>query len=289
MHEAPLLDGAGHQVGWMASIQDISEQKHNAEFMREQADRIHKMSRLMSMGEMASALAHELNQPLSAATSYISAGLNLISDPEDETSFNEATRYFESARSQAERAGEIIKRVRQFVGHTAPTLAPVNLAVVVNDLLALMRLQSPEANGRIKTTLEDGLPLVFADKILLEQIILNLTKNAFEAMEHVTSDRKEVRISCTTSRGQVVVAVADRGEGLGADRDRILSSTFLTTKPGGLGMGLSVCRSALELLGSKLEYRSSLEGGAEFFFALRSVRPAFAERQASEASGWPVG
>jgi two-component system sensor histidine kinase DctS len=286
MHEAPLLDGSGRQVGWMASIQDVSEQKQNAELMREQADRIQKMSRLMSMGEMASALAHELNQPLSAATSYISAGLNLIADPEDETSLDDATRYFGNARSQAERAGEIIKRVRQFVGHTTPTLTPVNLAVVVNDLLALIRLQSSEASGKVKTTLEDGLPPVLADQILLEQIILNLTKNAFEAMVHIEPARKEVRISCTRrDANEVMVAVSDRGEGLGADRDRILSSTFLTTKPGGLGMGLAVCRSALELLGSKLDYRTGAEGGAEFFFILRPVHLAAVERSpAPEAS-----
>ena len=273
MHEAPLLDGSGRQVGWMASVQDVSEQKYNAELMRAQANRIQQMSRLMSMGEMASALAHELNQPLSAATSYISAGLNMVADPQDETSFAEATRYFGNAKTQAERAGEIIKRVRQFVGHTTPSLAHVNLAVVVHDLLALIRLQFSDASGKISTVLEDDLPLVLADQILLEQVILNLTKNALEAMVNVSPEQKQVRISCTArDRSEVVVAVADGGQGLGADRDRILSSTFLTTKPDGLGMGLAVCRSALELLGSKLEYKASVQGGAEFFFVLRSVR-----------------
>jgi two-component system sensor histidine kinase DctS len=174
------------------------------------------------------------------------------------------------------------------VGHTTPSLTQVNLAVVVNDLLALIRLQSSEASGRVKTILEDGLPLVLADQILLEQIILNLTKNAFEAMVDVEPARKEVRISCTRrDPNEVVVAVSDRGEGLGAERDRILSSTFLTTKPGGLGMGLAVCRSALELLGSKLDYRTSSEGGAEFFFILRPVHLGVVERStASEAGSW---
>ena len=112
-----------------------------------------------------------------------------------------------------------------------------------------------------------------ADRILLEQIILNLTKNAFEAMARLEPARREVTIACQTgsSPSEIEVAVADRGCGLGANSDNILSSTFLTTKPGGLGMGLAVCRSALELLGSRLSYRATPHGGAEFHFVLRAA------------------
>ena len=151
MHEAPLLDGLGAQIGWMASVQDISEQKRNTELLREQADRIQKMSRLMTMGEMASALAHELNQPLSAATAYISAGINIIADPTEDAGLDQAIQYFGKAKAQTDRAGKIIRRVRQFVGSSAPILAPVNLVDIVGDLLALIRLQSQEVDGRIKT------------------------------------------------------------------------------------------------------------------------------------------
>ena len=273
MHEAPLLDGSGAQIGWMASVQDISEHKRSTELLREQAERIQKMSRLMTMGEMASALAHELNQPLSAATSYISAGINLIRDPSDGAGLHEAVDYLGKAKLQTDRAGEIIRRVRQFVGNSAPTLAPVNIVDIVVGLLALIRMQSLEVDGRIKTVLGDGLPLVWADRILLEQIILNLTKNAFEAMTHLERADREVVIACRrgNSASEVMVVVTDSGGGLGESSDKILSSTFVTTKPGGLGMGLAVCRSALELLGSKLAYRGAAHGGAEFYFVLRAA------------------
>ena len=273
MHEAPLLDGAGAQIGWMASVQDISERKRNTELLREQADRIQKMSRLMTMGEMASALAHELNQPLSAATSYISAGINIIADPREDAGLDDAVQYFGKAKNQTDRAGEIIRRVRQFVGNSAPILTPVNVVDIIVGLLALIRLQSQEVDGRIKTVLGEGLPLVMADRILLEQIILNLTKNAFEAMVQLEPAKREVMIACQigSNSDEIMVVVSDSGCGLGANSDKILSSTFLTTKPGGLGMGLAVCRSALELLGSRLSYRNAPHGGAEFQFILRAA------------------
>jgi two-component system, LuxR family, sensor histidine kinase DctS len=273
MHETPLLDGSGVQIGWMASVQDISDQKRSTELLREQTDRIQKMSRLMTMGEMASALAHELNQPLSAATSYISAGINLIADPSEEAGLEDAVDYFGKAKLQTGRAGEIIRRVRQFVGNSAPVLAPVNIAEIVVGLLALIQLQSMEVDGRIKTVLGERLPPVMADRILLEQIILNLTKNAFEAVTHLELARREVVVTCQcgSSANEVVVIVTDCGVGLGEASDKILSSTFVTTKPGGLGMGLAVCRSALELLGSKLSYRGAPHGGAEFYFVLRAA------------------
>jgi two-component system sensor histidine kinase DctS len=273
IHEAPLLDGSGVQIGWMASIQDITEQKRNSELLREQADRMQKMSRLMTMGEMASALAHELHQPLSAATSYISAGLNVIADPPTDTGLDHAVEYFGKAKTQTDRAGQIIRRVRQFVGNSARILAPVDVVEIIEGLLALIRLQSQEVNGRIRTALGEGLPLVMADRVLLEQVILNLTKNGFEAMVDVAPAQREVMIACRQSdtADEIEVRVADRGCGLGENSDKILSSTFLTTKPDGLGMGLAVCRSALELLGSRLCYRNAADGGAEFHFTLRAI------------------
>jgi len=272
MHEAPLLDGSGAQIGWMASVQNISEQKRNSELLREQATRIQKMSRLMTMGEMASALAHELNQPLSAATSFISAGLNVVADP-TQSGLGQALDYFEKAKTQTYRAGEIIRRVRQFVGQSAPTLAPLNLRDILVELLPLIKLQASDANGQVSTSLGDGLPPVLADRILFEQIILNLTKNAFEAMANIDSARRHVHIFFEVEGqvGNVTVGVRDHGPGLDGSSDVVLSRSFVTTKPDGLGMGLAVCRSALELLGSKLSYRNAAEEGAEFRFVLRAA------------------
>jgi two-component system sensor histidine kinase DctS len=225
------------------------------------------------MGEMASALAHELNQPLSAATSFISAGLNIAAEPTKEAGLVQALEYFEKAKVQTYRAGEIIRRVRQFVGQSAPTLAPLNLRDIVVELLPLIRLQASDANGQVSTSLGDGVPPVLADRILIEQIILNLTKNAFEAMANIDSARRKVHIffEVEDRAGNVTVGVRDHGPGLEGNSDLVLARSFVTTKPDGLGMGLAVCRSALELLGSKLSYRSGSEEGAEFRFVLQAA------------------
>ncbi len=277
MHEAPLLDGSGTQIGWMASVQDISEQKRNAELLRVQGDRIQKMARLMTMGEMASALAHELNQPLAAATSYITAGLNMVNDPlHDGASVQAATDYFGKARTQTNRAGEIIKRVRQFVGHSVPALARLDAREVIKDLLPLIRLQAGDADSAVVMRLDRPLPAVLADRVLLEQIILNLTKNAFEAMSTLKPAHKRVEIFGELLRSGggaplVLLGVRDRGPGLGERSEQILSSTLTTTKPGGLGMGLAICRKASELLGTTLEYQAAPGGGAQFQFTLRAA------------------
>jgi two-component system sensor histidine kinase DctS len=140
-------------------------------------------------------------------------------------------------------------------------------------LLPLIKLQASDANGRISTSLGDDLPPVLADRILIEQIILNLTKNAFEAMANIDATRRHVHIffEAEGPAGNVTVGVRDHGPGLDGTSDLALSRSFVTTKPDGLGMGLAVCRSALELLGSKLSYRPASEEGAEFRFVLRAA------------------
>ncbi len=273
VHEAPLLDGSGTQIGWMASVQDISEQKRNAELLRVQGDRIQRMARLMTMGEMASALAHELNQPLAAATSYLTAGLNLVEQAGGDAGADAtASGYFAKARGQTQRAGEIIKRVRQFVGHSTPNLAALDVLTVLRELVPLIKLQALDAEASISIEYDASLPPVLADRVLLEQIVLNLTRNAIEAVSGLAPPLKRVEIfgcSAADSRRAVVLGVRDRGPGLGAEGLRALGSTFNTTKPGGLGMGLAVCRKAAELLGSSLEYAPRPDGGAEFRLELK--------------------
>lgn len=278
MHEAPLLDGRGTQIGWMASVLDVSEQKRSAEFLREQNERVHRMSRLMTMGEMASALAHELNQPLSAINSYVMAGLNTIESARGIPRVSEAAGYFEKAKSQTDRAGTIIRRVRQFVGQAGPILGDVALDEVVSELLPLIRLQASGPEEQVVLRLAGGgRDSVLADRVLLEQVLLNLTKNAFEAMRGTALPWREVVIftnSDDSAPGTITLGVRDNGPGMPTGEGPVMTTSFSTTKPGGLGMGLAVCRTALELMGSRLHYGVAPGGGAEFRFALKCVRPS---------------
>ena len=274
VHEAPLLDGGGTQIGWMASVLDVSEQKRSAEFLREQNERVHRMSRLMTMGEMASALAHELNQPLSAINSYVMAGLNTIESARGIPRVSEAAGYFERAKAQTDRAGTIIRRVRQFVGQAGPILGEVALDEVVSELLPLIRLQASGPEEQVVLRLAGGRDSVLADRVLLEQVLLNLTKNGFEAMRGTALPRREVVIftnSDDSAPGTITLGVRDDGPGMSTDEGPVMTTSFSTTKPGGLGMGLAVCRTALELMGSRLHYGVAPGGGAEFRFALKCV------------------
>ena len=272
VQEAPLLDGRGAQIGWMASVLDVSEQKRSAEFLRQQNERVHRMSRLMTMGEMASALAHELNQPLSAINSYIIAGLNTIEAARGAPRVSEAAGYFEKAKSQTDRAGTIIRRVRQFVGQAGPVLGEVAVDEVLSELLPLIRLQASGSQEQVVLELAEGCGSVLADRVLLEQVLLNLTKNAFEAMRGTELPRREIIVftmSDDSLPDTITLGVRDHGPGMAAPEGSVMTTSFSTTKPGGLGMGLAVCRTALELMGSRLLYVVVPGGGAEFRFSLR--------------------
>ncbi|WP_261527992.1 sensor histidine kinase [Burkholderia multivorans] len=274
INEAPLRDGTGRQVGWTASIVDISEQKRTQELQRTQNEQLHHMSRVMTMGEMASALAHELNQPLAAANSYCTAALNLMTGEAPQDDAGGPRELLAKGRHQVERAGQIIRRVQQFVRKTTPSLGPVAPDAVITGLLPLVQLQTSRSGERVDTMIEPALPPVLADRVLLEQVLLNLTRNAFDAMAHLPASERIVliraeRIAASEGDPAVVrIGVRDRGRGLPDDARDALERPFFTTKPDGMGMGIAVCRSALETMHSRLRYAPSGDGAC-FYFDLR--------------------
>lgn len=274
--EAPLLDGDGRQTGWMASIMDISEQKRAQEFQRLQDERMNHMARLMTMGEMASALAHELNQPLAAINSYCSAATNLLDYADREAAAardvdGDVHALVSKARIQSERAGQIIGRVHDFVRKSDPVLEAVALAEVVDELLPLVRLQTSRSGEAVQVKADKDLPPVQADRVLLEQVLLNLTRNAFDAMEDLPPAARRVLITLETlpdeDGGRLRVAVRDWGHGLIDGARQALEEPFFTTKPRGMGMGLAMCRSALERMRARLHFEA-LDVGARFYFDL---------------------
>jgi two-component system sensor histidine kinase DctS len=279
--EAPLLDGSGRQTGWMASIMDVTGQKKTEAILRSQDERMNHRSRLITLGEMASALAHELNQPLAAINSYCSAADNLLRYADRDAAAardvdGEIGALVSKARVQAERAGQIISRVHSFARKAELTLAPVALADVMNGLLPFIRLQTTRAGESVQVQVPPDLPPVLVDRVLLEQVVLNLTRNAFDAMSHLAPAARRILI-CVEDVGEggggpLRVSVRDWGHGLTGDVRDALESPFFTTKAEGMGMGLTVCRSALEMMRSHLRYESAVVG-ARFYFDL-PVAPA---------------
>ena len=266
LFEAPLIDARGRQTGWMGSVLDVTEQKRARELALQQEERLQATSRLVTMGEMASTLAHELNQPLAAIASYSSGCINrLESDAFDR---NELLDIQQRIARQARRAGEIIRRVHDFVRRSEPQRTPLDLNTVIRDAVGLIEADARKRQMRIITDLAPALPTVLADAVMIEQIIVNLVRNGMDALRDTPPLRRQVRIRTSLEGRHVCVRVSDRGAGIPPETAARLFEPFFTTKPEGMGMGLNICRSIAELHHGRLAFEADPEGGTIFTLSL---------------------
>jgi two-component system sensor histidine kinase DctS len=269
--EAPLVDSNGKQTGWMGSILDISDRKRVEELNRQQQEKLQLSARLATMGEISSMLAHELNQPLAAISSYASGALNVVSmaeqsgTPVDSALLRPA---LEQASAQAQRAGQVIRSVHAFVKKREPRREPVDVAAMVEGIRALLEMQARRFFVAIQTEISADLPTVSADRMMIEQVLLNLTRNAIDAMQDVAAERRLLRIVAGVFDGMLTVSVIDHGHGINPEVAERLFSPFFSTKAEGMGMGLSICRTAIEFHGGQLEHRPNPGGGTVFTFTL---------------------
>lgn len=271
IYESPLIDADGRQIGWMGSVLDVTERKRAEEFAQRQQEKLQQTARLIAMGEMASALAHELNQPLSAIAGYSTGCLNRIRAADAKPQDLEPA--LEKLAKQARRAGEIIRHIYDFVRKREPEVAPCDLAEVVADSATLFSPDARKHRVTIAVQTPPGLPAVSADRILLQQVLINLMRNGCEAMAVTKSDQRRLTVSAEAAPdGGAVVRVADRGPGVRPEvRDRLFTP-FQSTKSEGMGMGLSICRSIIEHHGGRLWYEPNPSGGAMFVFSLPTAR-----------------
>ncbi|MDB5798522.1 MAG: sensor histidine kinase [Paucimonas sp.] len=275
--ESPLMDG-GRQTGWMGSILDISELRRIENLSRQQQEKLQASARLASMGEIASTLAHELNQPLAAISSYTTGVLNLLDSgaPAEPALLHDA---IEKANQQAQRAGHIIRSVHAFVKKREPARERVDVGELAENLMPLVELQARKAYVSIQLRVEAGLPPVMADRVMLEQVILNLTRNGMEAMQDVAPERRSLRVAVRRDLSvdvpAVEVLVIDRGHGIPPEVAERLFSPFFSTKAEGMGMGLNICRTVVESHGGTLSHAANAGGGTIFRFSLPAlVTPA---------------
>lgn len=272
IYEAALIDGQGEHIGWMGSVLDITERKESEEFHRLQQEQLQHTARLVSLGEMASTLAHELNQPLAAISSYATGCRNKMENGSLKES--EIGEIVGKITAQAQRAGRIIRQVHDFVKKREPRREPCSVAEVVEEAITLFEPQAKKLRIRIERTIQGGLPDVMADPTMLEQVIINLLKNASDAMtegQGVTvakPGRATIRVNVAGTGRQIVVHVIDQGPGIPADKAEKLFTPFYTTKREGLGMGLSICRSIVEFHHGRLSLEDNPDGGAAFIFTL---------------------
>jgi two-component system, LuxR family, sensor histidine kinase DctS len=275
--EAPLVDSHGRHTGWMSSMLDITDRKHAEELARQQQEKLEASARLATMGEISSMLAHELNQPLAAISSYTAGALNVLARADDAQAAapldtGMLRRALDQANTQARRAGQIIRSVHEFVKKREPRRERVSIPQVVDGIRALVELQARQSYVALQFAIPSGLPPVLADRLLLEQVLLNLTRNGIEAMQGTDPERRTLRISAAAADGQVSVSVSDHGHGIAPEVAERLFSPFFSTKAEGMGMGLSICRTAIEFHGGTLTHADNPGGGTVFTFTLQEAR-----------------
>ena len=258
--DAPLIDAAGKHRGWMGSVIDITEQKRVARLARAQDETMARTGRLVTLGEMASTLAHELNQPLAAIASYAAGMQNLMERGNaDPALMREANQ---KLARQAGRAGQIIRRIQDLVKKREPRFSETRLDEVIAETVEFLQADAREHRVLLATAISP-VPPAQADRILLEQVLINLIRNGMEAMgENRISDQLEVRL--LTEADHMVIEVADGGAGIAPELEGRLFDAFATTKPQGMGMGLKICRSIVELHGGSLTHRPGEAGGTVF-------------------------
>lgn len=255
---------------------DVTAQvKANLE-LRRQREEMARLSRVSSMGELTASLAHELNQPLTAIASNAAAGRRMLAQgPPDAAMFEELLA---DVSADARRAGDIIHGIHHFVRKSDGARRPVNLNEIVREVLRLLHSDLLGRATTVETELQPSLPVVEADPVHLQQVLVNLLMNSLEAMQATPAERRRIVI-CTQREADsfVMVSVRDYGSGLPKDNLDKVFAHFYSTKPNGMGMGLTIVRSIVEAHGGKLSAENT-EDGARFCFRL-PVAPKSASRE----------
>ncbi len=274
--EAPLINVLGKQTGWMSAFLDISEQRRIEELSRASQERLQATARLATVGEMASLLSHELNQPLAAISSYATGSLNLLSHHTDlppAQTFSDLHMALERIAQQASRAGKVINSVHDFVRRRDQDREVVRPQTIVDAVMPLVQLQAHKLHVRIDVKMDEGLSPVLCDRTMVEQVLLNLARNGMQAMDHPDCHKRLLTLqvkkaASSLSHGWIEFAVIDLGVGISEDIEKQLFTPFFTTKPEGMGLGLSLCRTVVEQHGGHLEFEAVTPRGTLFRFTL---------------------
>ena len=271
---APLRDEQGTIVEWYAASTDIEDLKRAEEELRRREARLRDAemefahaNRVTATGQLAASIAHEVSQPIAAALTNADAARRCIgAEPPD---LEEVGQALGRIIRDGGRASDIIGRIRALVRKAPPQNDQLDINETMLEVIALTRSELRSNGTSLRTRLADGLPLVQGDRIQLQQVMLNLILNAVEAMSGSSEAARELLIRTEQDGpGGVLVAVEDSGPGLKPESLDRLFDAFYTTKPGGMGMGLSICRSIIEAHGGRVWATPNLPHGAAFLFTL---------------------
>jgi C4-dicarboxylate-specific signal transduction histidine kinase len=273
----PRFDARGAFLGYRGTGNDVTAavraDQAEAALRQVQAELVH-VTRVTTLGELAASIAHEVNQPIAATLTNAEAALRFLRfDPPELDEVREALEWIVR---DAARAGAVVQRIRNLVKKAPLPDDRVDINVVIQEVIGLTRSEAMKNGVLMRTELANGLPLVRGDRVELQQVILNLVLNAVEAMSALTEDPRELQIATNrTESNHVLIAVHDTGPGLAPAAEEKLFKAFHTTKPNGLGLGLSICRSIVESRGGRMWASANTPRGAVFQFTL-PVHPEIA-------------
>ncbi|MDH5786420.1 MAG: PhnD/SsuA/transferrin family substrate-binding protein [Chromatiales bacterium] len=259
----PIRNARGEATGAVVVFRNISERRRAAEESRQHQNEMAHVARLSTMGEMASGIAHELNQPLSAISNYTRGCIRMLQSAEGITQVGQMVAAMEQVAGQAERAGEIIRQLRRFVRKEAPESDWVDIEELLRSLLKFVQPELRKARVKLDLKLESSLPTLWAHGIQLEQVLLNLIRNAIDAMQDNEGERL-LRVHACQEGSAVVIEVSDNGHGISREVQDKLFTPFVTTKKQGMGLGLSISKGIIESHGGEMGLHSKSGVGTTF-------------------------
>lgn len=262
-----IRDDAGNITHFLAVLENITERKKAEESLQQMRSQLTHVARLSTLGEMAAELAHELNHPLYAILNYAKASRNVIAEegPADLDSLRE---WNEEIAEIALSAAEVVKRLRSFARRVESPPTACRIEEVAAEALGLVAVELRRAEVTVETSFSPNSPAVPADRVQIQQVFVNLLTNAVEAMHTVPADVRQIVIRTLLGEKAIEIVVSDRGMGLPAENPAQIFEPYVTTKPEGLGMGLTIVRTIVEAHGGKLWATANPEGGAAFHFTL---------------------
>ena len=256
------IDGEPIFTGY---IRDVTEEQIRQHRLAQMQAELENYSRLNAVGSMASAMAHELNQPLTAIANYVEAARDLVADVKLE-SLSVVEEALDAAASQSIKAGQIVRRLRDYVSRGEIEVQPTSLQTVLDDALMLAKIGRTGLIARIENTIPDDFPLVLADRLQIRQVVFNLLRNAVEALDGHPDPT--VKVSATVSADKATVCVTDNGPGLDIETKTSPFDPFTSTKANGMGLGLSICQTIIQAHNGKIWYEPNKPCGARFYFTL---------------------
>ena len=259
--------GLRGDVRFVGMMRDLTDTKDAEERTLRQHQEMINVSRLTTMGEMAAAMAHELNQPLAAITNYASASLRLLK--KDSENLGDVKQALKHIDSQAHRAGEIIRRLRNFVRPENINLEVVNIASVIDEIMPLAELDARANNITLTIDVPRDLPEIMADQLQIQQVILNLLRNGVDAMKDSAPENRQLRMKayCSTA-DEIRIDIIDQGQGVSEDAKDNLFDPFFSTKSDGMGMGLAICQTIAKAHSGRLAFLNNPLIGTTFSVSL---------------------